>query len=584
MPTVNAPGVTKTIDIIQCDGVSSGTTQLSTVTCASMPTYSTFAVVVATGYFYTLVPITGITPNGVTVVRASDGVRDWYGGPGSITQLTSAGDVTATGPGAVVASIVPGVVNNTKLAAMPAHTYKGNAAGSTAPATDLTQAQLTSELNLFTTSLQGLAPGSGGGSTNFLRADGTWNAPALSSISNDASQVGDILATAIAAPATPAAGKGRTYVDSTSKNMAVKNDAGVVNHGIQTKAAVSHQFLTSVADDGSSVLAQPVVADISGLAAVASSGSIGDIADNIRAMMPTAWSSTVQPYAATTGPGTLSTSFAVGQVVDGRTLVLADIILIKNQVNAAENGIYTVNNSGAPTRHTSYNTGASFVGAAVEILAIGVTTGQHAYACINQTAPTLGTTPIVFVEVPNNTFVNNGYASIWYQRGSQVALVDGASTAVVWTATNRFPSGTAGLPSVTFASDPGADSGLYFTGTDGVIGWSSNATAQLQVGPSGLLHSTRHQVGKGADIACAASITLGNDGNFFNITGTAATLATISSTNWQAGSRVTLCFTAASTFNNTGNITFRSPTTTKTNVANDTYDFVWDGSKWRCLA
>jgi hypothetical protein len=33
-------------------------------------------------------------------------------------------------------------------------------------------------LPLVTTSAAGLAPASGGGTTNFLRADGTWDAPA----------------------------------------------------------------------------------------------------------------------------------------------------------------------------------------------------------------------------------------------------------------------------------------------------------------------------------------------------------------------------------------------------------------------
>jgi lysophospholipase L1-like esterase len=41
----------------------------------------------------------------------------------------------------------------------------------------LTPTQVTADLNLFSTSLQGLVPASGGGTTNFLRADGTWAAP-----------------------------------------------------------------------------------------------------------------------------------------------------------------------------------------------------------------------------------------------------------------------------------------------------------------------------------------------------------------------------------------------------------------------
>jgi hypothetical protein len=69
-------------------------------------------------------------------------------------------------------------VTNAKLAQMAAHTYKGNNTGSTANALDVTSTQLTADLNQFTSSLQGLVPGSGGGTTNFLRADGTWAAPA----------------------------------------------------------------------------------------------------------------------------------------------------------------------------------------------------------------------------------------------------------------------------------------------------------------------------------------------------------------------------------------------------------------------
>lgn len=56
--------------------------------------------------------------------------------------------------------------------------------------------------------------------------------------------------------------------------------------------------------------------------------------------------------AATTAAGTLASSFANGSVIDGVTLVTGDRILIKNQAAPTENGIYTVNASGAPTRAT----------------------------------------------------------------------------------------------------------------------------------------------------------------------------------------------------------------------------------------
>lgn len=41
----------------------------------------------------------------------------------------------------------------------------------------LTPTQVTADLNIFTSSLQGLVPASGGGTANFMRADGTWALP-----------------------------------------------------------------------------------------------------------------------------------------------------------------------------------------------------------------------------------------------------------------------------------------------------------------------------------------------------------------------------------------------------------------------
>lgn len=70
-----------------------------------------------------------------------------------------------------------GTLANARLATMAAHTYKGNNTGATATPIDVTNTQLTADLNVFTSALKGLAPLSGGGTTNFLRADGTWAAP-----------------------------------------------------------------------------------------------------------------------------------------------------------------------------------------------------------------------------------------------------------------------------------------------------------------------------------------------------------------------------------------------------------------------
>lgn len=68
-------------------------------------------------------------------------------------------------------------VTNAKLANMPAATIKGNNTGGAAAPSDLSTSQVAAMLGVFSSVLQGLVPASGGGTTNFLRADAAWAAP-----------------------------------------------------------------------------------------------------------------------------------------------------------------------------------------------------------------------------------------------------------------------------------------------------------------------------------------------------------------------------------------------------------------------
>lgn len=71
---------------------------------------------------------------------------------------------------------------------------------------------------------------------------------------------------------------------------------------------------------------------------------------------------TVKVRVATAAAGTLATSFAAGQTVDGVVLATGDRILIKNQAAPIENGVYVVKASGAPDRAAEWATGADVVG------------------------------------------------------------------------------------------------------------------------------------------------------------------------------------------------------------------------------
>jgi hypothetical protein len=91
-----------------------------------------------------------------------------------VSNATHTGDVT----GATALTIATDAVDNTKLANMATATFKGRTTAGSGDPEDLSAAQATALLATFTSGAKGLVPASGGGTTTFLRADGTFTAPA----------------------------------------------------------------------------------------------------------------------------------------------------------------------------------------------------------------------------------------------------------------------------------------------------------------------------------------------------------------------------------------------------------------------
>jgi hypothetical protein len=156
------------------------------VTNVSVATANGFAGTVATATTTPVItlttPVTGILKgNGTSMSAAVAGDfptlnQNTTGNAATVTTNANlTGPVTSVGN---ATSIAANVVTNAMLSQVATQTFKGRTTASTGNVEDLTAAQATAMLSTFGTSAQGVVPASGGGTTNFLRADGTWTTPA----------------------------------------------------------------------------------------------------------------------------------------------------------------------------------------------------------------------------------------------------------------------------------------------------------------------------------------------------------------------------------------------------------------------
>jgi hypothetical protein len=133
-----------------------------------------------------------------------------------------------------------------------------------------------------------------------------------------------------------------------------------------------------------------------------------------------AWKDTVR--AATTAAGTLASSFANGQTIDGVTLATNDRILIKNQAAGQENGIYFVNAAGAPTRVLDADTVQEILQAAV-FVQDGTTNADTGWVMTTNLPITLNTTPLTFVQFTGAASITAGNGLT--QTGNSIDVVAG---------------------------------------------------------------------------------------------------------------------------------------------------------------
>jgi hypothetical protein len=128
--------------------------------------------------------------------------------------------------------------------------------------------------------------------------------------------------------------------------------------------------------------------------------------------------------AATVAAGTLATSFENGDTIDGVVLATGDRILIQDQATSAENGIYVVNASGAPTRATDADTGTELVNASVYV-AEGTVNADKQFVCTTNAPITINVTGLTYTEFSSGGgLVDSDYGDITVSGSGSVMTID----------------------------------------------------------------------------------------------------------------------------------------------------------------
>lgn len=235
--------------------------------------------------------------------------------------------------------------------------------------------------------------------------------------------------------------------------------------------------------------------------------------------------------AATTAAGTLASSFANGSVIDGVTLATGDRILIKNQAAGAENGIYLVPASGAPTRSTDCNSASTYLSGAFTFVESGTTNSGSSWVVGTQGSINVGTTSVSWVQF-------NG--SISYAAGSGLTLAGnsfsvnttGVSTEINAGNVRVKSSATAGVPLLS----QGAGAEANYGALDLSLAAASTNTLPITKG------------GTGGATAAAARTALGTPSKFAAAIGDGSTTSIVVTHNLNTQDVIVQVYTASGNF------------------------------------
>jgi hypothetical protein len=386
----------------------------------------------------------------------------------AISSLT--GDVSGSGPGAAAVTISAGAVTLSKMAALAPDSIIGNNTSSSATPLALTEAEVTAMLDVFTSSLQGLVPASGGGTTNFLRADGTWATPPSSggtvtsvaladastapiyTVSGSPVTSSGTLAitlntqsanTALAGPTSGSAAQptfralipadmpelasttpgsaGSTFIGDNNSYTNFTPSAATVKgalQGIDTAlAGVSGSAITALTGDGTATgpgsVAFTLATVNSNVGSFGSSTSIPSFTVNAKGLVTAASSNVVIAPAGTLTGTTLASN-----------VIMSSLTTLGVQAQALNMGSFQINDLAAPSISSDAAT-KGYVDASIN----GLTWQGPAQAYANVNVPLTGSTPLVIdgYTVLNGNLVLLSAQTIASQNGEYSVAISGST-------------------------------------------------------------------------------------------------------------------------------------------------------------
>lgn len=206
---------------------------------------------------------------------------------------------------------------------------------------------------------------------------------------------GDLQAVALSGDAT-ISDTGALTISNATINAAKIADSAVTFAKLNGSAVSSDLSLSAAADELARADAAKAYADGRYTAATQYADSVAqglDVKASVRV--------------ATTAAITLASDLENGDTIDGVVLATGDRVLVKDQADASENGIYVVAASGAPSRAADADQG-DLTGGAFVFVEEGTANADNGFVCTNNGTPTLGTDNILFAQFSGAGSVSAG--------------------------------------------------------------------------------------------------------------------------------------------------------------------------------